>query len=205
VAGDESIVVDGEAVIQQSHLYLKMHKPEGVVCATSDAENPTLIDVLFEQAELLNDTAVILALEKSQLQIVGRLDKDTTGLVLLTTDGEWNHKVASPKSQCDKTYSIGLAEPIAEKDIQQLSEGIVLKGEIKPTLPATVSVRSETEIDLTIQEGKYHQVKRMLAAIGNKVIALHRISIGQIRLTEDLEPSQFRHLTTNEINQFNHD
>ncbi len=205
VSGEETISIEGENILEQTHLYLKIHKPQGVVCATSDFENPTVIDELFQQAELENDTQTLLAIEKGNLQIVGRLDKDTTGLVLLTTDGEWNHRITSPKNHCNKTYRVQLVQPISAQDIAALTRGITLKGEPKPTKPAKIEQHCDTEISLTISEGKYHQIKRMLAAVGNKVVELHRLKIGEIDLHDIPTQSQYQHLTPQEINQFIYD
>ncbi|WP_372614235.1 pseudouridine synthase, partial [Halomonas sp.] len=116
------------------------------------------------------------------LQTVGRLDVDTTGLILLTDDGQWSHRVTSPKRSCGKVYRVSLAEPLSgealDRAVADFAAGIQLDGEEKRTRPAELSMRTPTEVVLTLHEGKYHQVKRMFTAIGHHVLALHRESIG---------------------------
>lgn len=182
----DQVLLDGEPVSLPGDLYLMMHKPAGVVSATSDSNQPTALDLL--PPELAR-----------QLHIAGRLDKDTTGLLLLTSDGQWSHRVTSPRRDCPKTYRVQLAEPLSAEAAQALEQGIQLKGEDSPTRPAKVTRCSEREIELTISEGRYHQVKRMLAAVGNHVTALHRQRIGTIELDAELSPGQFRELTRSEV------
>jgi 16S rRNA pseudouridine516 synthase len=180
------VTLDNQALTLPGGLYLMMNKPAGVISATNDSSQPTAVDLL--PPELAR-----------QVHIAGRLDKDTTGLLLLTSDGQWSHQVTSPRRACPKTYRVTLAEPLDEHACQALEQGIELKGEQKPTLPALVLQHSATEIELTIREGKYHQVKRMLAAVGNHVVALHRQSIGDIILDPALVPGHYRSLTAQEI------
>jgi 16S rRNA pseudouridine516 synthase len=135
-----------------------------------------------------------------ELHFAGRLDVDTTGLVLLTDDGKWSHRITSPKHKCDKTYYVWLADPVGEDYAERFKQGIELRNEREATLPAKLDVITEHEVRLTIREGKYHQVKRMFAALGNKVEALHRERIGDIVLDEELEPGEYRYLTEQEIN-----
>src|SRR5690606_11265792 len=139
------------------------------VCANSDSEHATVLDLL----ELPN---------KSTLQIDGRLDLDTTGLVLLTDDGQWNHRITSPKSKCTKTYLCHTAEPIPAATIAAFAAGVQLHGESKPTRPAQLELLGDSVARLKVCEGKYHQVKRMFAAVGNRIVRLHRESIGNIVL-----------------------
>jgi 16S rRNA pseudouridine516 synthase len=140
-----------------------------------------------------------------RLQTVGRLDVDTTGLVLLTDDGQWSHRVTSPKRQFGKVYRVSLAEPLSGVDLDRafadFSAGIELEGEEKRTRPAELFMRTPTEAQLTLHEGKYHQVKRMFTAIGHHVVALHRESIGPLTLG-DLVPGEWRELGEREIEQF---
>jgi len=133
------------------------------------------------------------------LHIAGRLDIDTTGLVLITDDGQWSHRITSPKHQHEKTYLIDLDTPITENQIRILTEGVQLKDEKKRSLPAKIEVITELQIKMTITEGKYHQVKRMMAAVGNHVVKLHRQQIGNIELDADLKPGEWRKLTEGEI------
>ncbi|GAB2199121.1 pseudouridine synthase [Sessilibacter sp. MAH4] len=202
ISADDLIKLDGNAVEVFTDMYIVFYKPAGIVCATTDAEHPTVIDALKQSAEDENDTKLLDALYNEKIQIVGRLDKDTTGLLLLTSDGHWNHKVTSPKSKCPKTYRVSLEEDITEAQIAELETGVLLKNESKPTLPATVEKITNTEILLTIQEGKYHQVKRMLAAVGNKVIALHRTAIGRLTLPNELQETEYFYLDNSERDTF---
>lgn len=182
----DSVLLDGEPVTLPGELYLMLHKPAGVISATTDSNQPTALDLL--PPELAR-----------QVHIAGRLDKDTTGLLLITSDGQWSHRVTSPRRDCPKTYRVQLAEPLTAEARQALEQGIQLNGEDTATRPAQVLVCSEQEIELTISEGRYHQVKRMLAAVGNHVTALHRQRIGAIELDAGLAPGQFRELTRSEI------
>lgn len=186
--GDQ-ICLDETLLEWPSEGYYLLHKPAGYVCATEDPDHPTVIDLL--PSHLGQD-----------LKIVGRLDKDTTGLLLLTTDGQWLHRITSPRNACNKRYRIMLADPITDDALKQLEEGVMLHGEAQPTLPAVAERISECEIYLTIQEGKYHQVKRMMAAVGNKVEELHRDQIGPLCLDENVELGQFRVLTDDEVAYF---
>ncbi len=169
--------------------YFMLYKPQNLVCANSDSEHPTVIDLLNEP-------------KKETLQIAGRLDKDTTGLVLITDNGQWNHRVTSPNSHCFKRYYVTLAKPLYTELIGQFSQGILLKSENKVTLPAELLIIDDYHAELAIQEGKYHQVKRMFAAVGNHVTALHRNSIGDISLDNSLQPGQYRALNSKEVNCF---
>lgn len=182
----DSVLLDGEPVTLPGELYLMLHKPAGVISATTDSNQPTALDLL--PPELAR-----------QVHIAGRLDKDTTGLLLITSDGQWSHRVTSPRRDCPKTYRVQLAEPLTAEARQALEQGIQLNGEDTATRPAQVLACSEQEIELTISEGRYHQVKRMLAAVGNHVTALHRQRIGAIELDAGLAPGQFRELTQSEI------
>ena len=182
----DSVLLDGEPVTLPGEQYLMLHKPAGVISATTDKSQPTALDLL--PPELAR-----------QVHIAGRLDKDTTGLLLLTSDGQWSHRVTSPRRDCPKTYRVQLAEPLTAEARQALEQGIQLNGEDTATRPAQVVACSEQEIELTISEGRYHQVKRMLAAVGNHVTTLHRQRIGAIELDAGLAPGQFRELTRSEI------
>jgi len=185
---DDAIVeYMGVLIKKPAPQYIMFNKPAGVVCANVDEEHETVFDKLF-----------LPRIET--LHIAGRLDIDTTGLVLITDDGQWSHKITSPKYQHEKTYLIDLVSPITDKQIRILSEGVQLKNEDKRSLPAKVEVISEQQITMTITEGKYHQVKRMMAAVGNHVETLHRQQIGKIVLDDDLNPGEWRKLTEVEIN-----
>lgn len=166
--------------------YFMLNKPPGYVCSTVDEVNPTILSFIDEPAI-------------TKLHIAGRLDIDTTGLVIITDDGKWTHKIISPKHHCEKTYLVTLAQPISTEVTDKFLAGIWLKGEKLPTKPAKLSIVSSIQVRLTISEGRYHQVKRMFAAVGNHVCALHREGIGGIYLDPALEAGQYRSLTQEEI------
>lgn len=184
--GDEIITFDGNIVEAFKTRYLMLHKPLGYVCANSDSDYPIVVDL-------------IRLPRWQELQIVGRLDIDTTGLVLLTDDGQWNHRITSPRHECDKVYRVTTANPISANTAELFAAGVQLHGEKAPTRPAQLELISSHEARLKIHEGKYHQVKRMFAAAGNLVVALHRESIGNIQLDPALAPGEYRALTAEEI------
>lgn len=191
----DTIEVDGERIEVQQAVYLMLNKPQGVVCANTDSEHPTVIDVLRSSTSNTNERP----LPFDTLQIAGRLDIDTTGLVFITTDGKWNQRVTSPSQRAKKTYRVSLAEPLAADAVEQITQGILLKGETKPTRPAEIKCLTDRTVQLSIAEGKYHQVKRMFAAVGNHVSALHRENIAGVNLDSKLAPGEFRHLTFEEL------
>ena len=186
---DDKVIFDGQLIEARKARYLMLHKPAGYVSANTDSEHPTVLDLI--------DVPF-----KSELQIVGRLDADTTGLLLLTDDGQWNHKVTSPKHMHTKSYKVTTADPIPLSAKAIFEQGVLLKGESKITLPAELTLIESHKARLSICEGKYHQVKRMFAAIGNHVIALHRERIGEIYLDNNLLPGKCRALTADEIASF---
>ncbi len=180
------VAIDGEVLRQATARYFMLHKPLGYVSATKDREHLTVLELLDED-------------NLDQLHIAGRLDIDTTGLLLLTDDGQWSHRVTSPKRNCNKTYLLETADPITEEAVAKIEQGIHLDNEKRPTKPATMEIIDVQTARLTISEGKYHQVKRMLAAVGNKVEMLHRERIGDIVLDENLLPGEYRALTEDEV------
>jgi 16S rRNA pseudouridine516 synthase len=185
LAGDERVALSGTPLSLPGERYLMMNKPAGVVSATTDSDHPTALDLL--PADITR-----------HLHIAGRLDADTTGLLLLTTDGQWSHRVTSPRTDCPKTYRVTLNEPLSNAAAQQLERGVDLHNDPRPTRPARVHFLEDRIIELTISEGRYHQVKRMMAAIGNHVEALHRVRIGQVELDDALMPGEYRELTAEE-------
>lgn len=190
VSPEDVVEFDGETLEWVSdNQYFLLYKPEGYVCSHDDGEYPTVYQ--FFDYPL-----------SSRLHTAGRLDVDTTGLVLLTDDGQWSHRITSPKYHCEKTYLVTLADPVEDFYLEQCAQGILLKGEKQPTKPAQIEIIDDYNLNLTIVEGKYHQVKRMFAALGNKVIALHRWRIGQIILDPQLEEGQYRALTNAEVQSF---
>lgn len=184
--GDEIVALDGKLVEIFQTRYLMLHKPVGYVCANSDSEHPVVVDLINLP-------------RWQELQIVGRLDIDTTGLVLLTDDGQWNHRITSPRHECQKTYKVTTAAPIDSEIIELFAQGVQLHGEKAPTRPAQLELLSAQEARLHIHEGKYHQVKRMFAAAGNHVVSLHREAIGAIQLDPMLSEGDYRPLTADEI------
>ena len=180
------VLLDKALISFQQNRYYMMHKPAGVVCALKDDEHEVVLDLIPHEIQ-------------KELKIVGRLDKDTTGLLLLTTDGQWLHKITSPKHNCPKTYQVDLADAISDIAVEELEQGVLLNGENDLTKAAQVIVHSEKQISLTISEGKYHQVKRMLAAVGNKVVGLHRTQIGDVMLGTDLALGEFKALSPEQV------
>lgn len=176
----------GRALTLSGPRYIMLHKPQGYVCSHEDSFNQTAF-VLLDEAN------------QRDLHFAGRLDVDTTGLVLITDDGQWSHRVTSPKHHCEKTYRVWLADPITDEYTEQFAKGIELRGERALTRPAQLEVIDPQQVLLTIHEGKYHQVKRMFAALGNKVVGLHRERVGDIVLDPSLEPGESRYLTESEI------
>lgn len=183
---DDQVQLLGQPLsLNTEHRYLMVHKPEGVVSARTDSEHPTVLDLFLPG-------------EAEDLHLVGRLDKDTTGLLLLTSDGQWSHRLSSPRHRTPKTYWMELAEPLTASAEAQLRAGVVLNDSPLPTRPARLEPVSDRECRLTITEGRYHQVRRMLAAVGNKVLALHRESVGELALDPALAPGEFRALSERE-------
>ena len=180
------VAVDGKQLRSANARYFMLNKPEGYISATKDREHLTALE-LFDEDNV------------EQLHIAGRLDIDTTGLLLVSDDGQWCHRITSPKSHCKKTYLVETADPITPEAVEKIEQGIHLSREKRPTLPAKLELINEQTARLTITEGKYHQVKRMFAAVGNKVDMLHRESIGEIILDADLVPGEYRQLTAAEV------
>ena len=180
------IEVDGAAVETEVFVYYMLHKPDGVVTATEDRDQKTVVDLLSDD------------LKRRELFPVGRLDKDTTGLLILTNDGDYAHKVISPKSHVDKRYMAKTDGIADESDIKAFAEGIVLRdGTV--CQPAKLEISGTEICYVTLMEGKYHQVKRMLASRGKPVQALHRCSIGQLQLDNALKPGEYRRMTAEEV------
>lgn len=176
--------------IASPNRYFILHKPLGYVCANDDANYPSV-------TVLLNEPSAHL------LHSAGRLDVDTTGLVLLTDDGNWSHRITSPKNLCQKVYIAELKVPLKESDIEAFAAGLQLHKEKTLTAPAKLEILSEKTAKVTISEGRYHQVKRMFAAVGNRVLSLHRLQIGSIALDDSLPEGEYRELTQAEIDEFN--
>ena len=176
----------GVVISKAEPRYIMFNKPTGVVCANKDKDHITIFDSL-------------LLPRIDTLHVAGRLDIDTTGLVLITDDGQWLHRITSPKHDHKKVYLVEIDSPITKDQIRILTEGVQLKKEKKRSLPAEIEIIEDQQIKMTISEGKYHQVKRMLAAVGNHVVKLHREKIADIQLDKSLKEGEWRELTEAEI------
>lgn len=181
----DTVTFQGRPLSYAAFHYYILHKPAGVITATEDKKESTVMDILREE-------------KVKNLFPVGRLDKDTEGLLLITDDGELAHNLLSPKKHVDKEYLVKVRDSISEDDCRKLAEGVDI-GDEKPTAPAKVERVAEKEILLTIREGRFHQVKRMLQAVGNEVLYLKRLSMGSLRLPKDLEKGAYRPLSEEEI------
>ncbi|GKV69530.1 pseudouridine synthase [Sporosarcina sp. NCCP-2716] len=187
-AADE-VTLLGEPVIHQEFIYLMMNKPQGVISATEDSRERTVIDLLTEEEQRFEPFPV------------GRLDKDTEGLLVLTNDGKLAHELLSPKKDVPKTYYAVIDQEVTESDVSAFAEGVILDDgfETKPGILRILAAGDQSEIELTITEGKFHQVKRMFEAVGKNVVFLKRISMGTLRLDAGLAPGAFRELTEEEV------
>lgn len=185
---NNDIKLDGQPLVARQSRYIMMHKPQDTICSNVDELYPSLLHYVDVDRAF-------------DLHIAGRLDADTTGLVLITDDGRWSHNIISPKKSCPKVYRVWLRDSLKPCTAQKFSDGVQLQGESGLTRPAQLEKVSDKEVLLTITEGKYHQVKRMFAAVGNKVVGLHREQIGQVALA-DLPEGHWRYLEDNEIDSF---
>lgn len=186
----DKIVINGEEIFYREFIYLMMNKPAGVISATFDNKDETVIDLLEVEHQVFEPFPV------------GRLDKDTVGLLLLTNDGDLNHRLISPKWKVDKVYFAKIDQKVTEEDIEKFKHGITLDDGYRckeAILEIQKASEEGSEIVLTIQEGKFHQVKRMFEAVGKKVTYLNRIEFGTLPLDEDLEEGEYRELTEEEI------
>lgn len=187
----DTVKYNGEVVKYIEYIYLMMNKPQGVVSATEDNYDKTVIDLLNNEDKFFQPFPV------------GRLDKDTEGLLLLTNNGDLAHNLLSPKKHVDKTYYVEAAEEVTQEDVEAFNKGIVLENENYKTLPAKLEIIESgypSKCYVTIKEGKFHQVKRMFTSINNEVTYLKRISMGPLRLDETLKLGEYRHLTEEEVN-----
>lgn len=179
------VYYEGQPVIYERFVYYMLNKPAGVVSATKDNLDKTVLDLLEN-------------VQTKDLFPVGRLDKDTEGLLILTNDGEMAHNLLSPKKHISKTYRVLTKASITQEQIKKLEQGVDI-GEDIITMPAKVQKSDDKELLLTICEGKFHQVKRMLKAVGNEVVYLERRTMGVLSLDENLERGEYRKLTTEEV------
>ena len=180
----DSVTFQGKEIKYRKYVYYMLNKPKGVVSATRDNLDRTVTDLIKDSGH-------------QNLFPVGRLDKDTEGLLIMTNDGDLAHRLLSPKKHVDKVYYVELDKMLTEEGRRMLETGINI-GEEKPTLPANAQRITDTSLYLTIREGKYHQVKRMLKAVGCEVTYLKRIAMGAISLDKNLPCGCYRELTEEE-------
>ena len=180
------IQVDEQVLQSKQAVYLMLHKPVGVVSATKDLQHKTVIDLIDHP-------------QKNELHIVGRLDLNTSGLMLLTNDSRWSNKLMQPEQKVSKRYRVKLANPIHLNCVDDFAKGFYFEYEQITTLPAQLDIIAEREALVSIQEGKYHQIKRMFGRSRNPVVALHRESVGGLPLDESLAPGESRVLTPDEV------
>ncbi|WP_411345963.1 pseudouridine synthase [Paenibacillus sp. WLX1005] len=191
---DDQIQFDGEIVHYREYIYVMMNKPQGVISATEDRRDRTVVDLLDDQYRVFEPFPV------------GRLDKDTEGLLLLTNDGQLAHELLSPRKHVPKTYIADVLGDVDEQDIVQFKQGVTLDDGYV-TMPAELNISGQTtsaegivsQIALTIAEGKFHQVKRMFESVGKQVIYLKRVSMGLLELDPALSLGQYRELTAEEL------
>ena len=184
----QTVTLDGKNVAYQTMEYYMLHKPSGVVSATKDKKEKTVLDLIEGQ-------------KRKDLFPVGRLDKDTEGLLLITNDGTLAHRLLAPGKHVDKVYYAKIDGKVTKEDVIRFSEGVDI-GDEDLTLPAKLEILTsaeESEILLTIQEGRFHQVKRMFEAVGKKVTYLKRMSMGSLVLDENLKKGEYRPLTKEEL------
>ena len=189
-----AFTVQGHAWTYHAKAYLMLHKPAGTECSRKPSAWPSVYTLLpMPLRQRPNKGAV------PGVQAVGRLDQDTTGLLLLTDDGSFIHRMSSPRHHVPKVYEVSTKHPIDARQIERLCAGVVLNDDPKPVRAAACEAPDAHHLRLTLTEGKYHQVKRMLAAVGNRVEALHRSRIGALALPEDMAPGQWRWLDATQV------
>lgn len=180
------VALDGEILQARRPVYLMLHKPVGVVSATRDAQHVTVLDLLPADV-------------REGLHLAGRLDIQSSGLVLLTNDGAWSRRLTTPGEKVVKTYRVTVAHPITEACIRAFAEGMYFPFEDLTTQPALLEPESDCVAWVHLTEGRYHQIKRMFGRFRNPVLALHRVSIGQVRLDPALAPGESRPLSESEV------
>ncbi len=180
-----NVQLDGVCLQNNQPVYIMLNKPKGIVSATADEKHKTVLDLISHP-------------QKDELHIAGRLDFNTTGLVLLTNDGEWSRKISHPNNKLKKTYEVTLANPLSDEYSVAFRQGIYFGFEDVTTKPAHLEILSSYTARLSLIEGKYHQIKRMFGHFQNEVLELHRISVGHIVLG-DLKLGDFRLLTKEDL------
>ncbi len=179
------VELDGVCLQSEEPVYLALNKPAGVVSATKDSKHPTVLDLVQHP-------------RKDELHIAGRLDFNTTGLVLLTNDGAWSSRISSPRTKLPKIYEVSVSEPLNREYVDAFQAGIYFACEGITTLPARLEILSPYRARLSLVEGKYHQVKRMFGSFRNKVLSLHRVSVGPVPL-DGLQPGATRPVSASEL------
>ena len=185
--------VQGERWAYHERAYLMVHKPAGFECSQKPSTYPSVYTLLPGPLRTRGGGAA------AGVQAVGRLDQDTTGLLLMSDDGKFIHRLTSPRHHVPKVYEVQIKHPLDAKQVDRLLAGVVLDDDPKPVKAQACSAEGEFHLKLTLTEGKYHQVKRMVAAVGNRVEALHRSSVGVLSLNDGLMPGQWRWLTREEV------
>ncbi len=198
ISPEDSIAYKNRNIEIPGPCYILLNKPKGYICSSTDEVYPSALRLLSNNLNIPNSLAFV----PENLHFAGRLDVDTTGLVLISSDGQWTHRVTSPRNKNAKKYRVGLVEPLTDAQTKALENGILLRDSEKPTQKSVVSILSKCQIELTLFEGRYHQVKRMMAAIGNHVESLHRCSVGKLNLNEELKEGEWRELDLDEIALF---
>ena len=186
----DEVLFQGEPVTYEEYEYYMLNKPAGVISAASDRQETTVVDLIKDR-------------KRDDLFPVGRLDKDTEGLLIITNNGELAHRLLSPKKHVDKVYFAKVKGIVTEDDIECFAQGLDI-GDEKPTLPAELVICSSDEISgilLTIREGRFHQVKRMFQAVGKEVVYLKRLRMGPVTLDDSLKPGEYRRLTEEEVDR----
>lgn len=188
------LTVQGEPWAFHELAYVLLHKPAGTECSQKPSTWPSVYTLLPAPLRQRPNKGAVQG-----VQAVGRLDQDTTGMLLLTDDGAFIHRMSSPKKHVPKVYEVTAKHPVTQEMVDRLLAGVVLDDDPKPVRAAACSITGEHSLSLTLTEGKYHQVKRMVAAAGNRVEGLHRSRIGGLALPADLAPGQWRWLTADEL------
>ncbi|WP_286149734.1 pseudouridine synthase [Romboutsia ilealis] len=186
---NDEVMFNGEKIVYREFIYIMLNKPDGYISATFDKHDPIVLD-LIDSSYLVFEPFP-----------VGRLDKDTEGLLVLTNDGQLSHRVLSPKKHVPKTYYAKIQGKVTEEDILAFEKGVILDDGYE-TMPSQLKILKSddiSEIELTIHEGKFHQVKRMFESVDKKVVYLKRISMGKLKLDESLELGEYRELTEEEV------
>ena len=186
--------VQGTPWLFQTKAYLMLHKPAGTECSQKPSTYPSIYTLLPAPLRQRPNKGAVQG-----VQAIGRLDQDTTGLLLMTDDGQFIHRMGSPKHHVPKVYEVTSRHPVDDGQVGKLLAGVVLDDDPKPVRAAACEATGPNSLRLTLTEGKYHQVKRMLAAVGNRVEGLHRSRIGELALPADLAPGQWRWLAPAEV------